>query len=247
MIFLLTSCQDLLQNIPDPRGYFLAQKSAESLQQKKNTEALDTNLQSLVYFDRSYQIFSNLGVAFDLNEKKDDAEKSFLAALEKATLPKDKFLIYFNLGYLMGSQKKIKEALIYYQQALEIDPTSKEVKHNIELLTQKQQSQDQSGNQGESSEKKDSSGQGDQQKDEQKKDQDSSKNEDQKDEKQKDQQGEKDRKQTGAYKPRPFKGDQLSEGDVKKILGELSRQDQKIRSQFNKKENRKEESNGKDW
>lgn len=48
------------------------------------------------------------------------------------------------------------------------------------------------------------------------------------------------------YQPRPFKGDELSEGDVKKILGELRNQEQKIRANFDKRE-RKENRNEKDW
>ena len=59
-----------------------------------------------------------------------------------------------------------------------------------------------------------------------------------------------DRKQNVKYQPRPFKGDQLSEGDVKKILGELAQQDKKIRAQYNKKEKNEsgvEGKNEKDW
>ena len=59
-------------------------------------------------------------------------------------------------------------------------------------------------------------------------------------------QGPQDVKQSPKYKPRPFQGDQLSEGDVKKILGELRSQEQKIRANYDKKE-RKEKKNDKDW
>ena len=60
----------------------------------------------------------------------------------------------------------------------------------------------------------------------------------------------KDQKQgyepNAKYKPRPFQGEELSEGDVKKILGELKNQEQRISANFEKKE-RKEKKNDKDW
>ena len=42
----------------------------------------------------------------------------------------------YNLGVLLGAQKKVPEALNYYQKALDLNPASNEVKHNIELLIQ---------------------------------------------------------------------------------------------------------------
>jgi Ca-activated chloride channel homolog len=122
------------------------------------------------------------------------------------------------------------------------------VKTNIELLIQKQKDDDK---------KKDGQNKDDQKdKDQNKKDKDG-KSGDPKDNKPDDKDGDKknekqkqDRKQNTKYQPRPFKGDQLSEGDVKKILGELSQQDKKIRSQFDKKEKIEspyEGKNEKDW
>jgi hypothetical protein len=123
---------------------------------------------------------------------------------------------------------------------LDLNPSSTEVKHNIELLIQQQQ-QDQKNEK----EKKDGKGEG--QPDKDPKDGKDGENKDDKDQKDPKEDKGQDRKSNSKYKPRPFKGDQLTEGDVKKILGELSQQDQKIRSNFNKKEQRKEDKNEKDW
>lgn len=184
------------------------------------------------------QVHSNLGLLFSQLQKKEDAEKSFIESLKmlevkKAQLrPQDLFTVYYNLGVHFGEAKKIEQALKFYQEALEIDPTSKETKHNIELLIQQNKNQQGQG------EGQDQNSSNDPNKDKKNQDQD-------KDKDKKDQQNQ-DREQSKKYKPRPFKGEQLSEGDVKKILGELSQQDKKIRANYNKKE-RKEDRNDKDW
>ncbi len=233
------------------KAFYFDWMSRKAIELKQNQAAHELVLKALENQELT-SLQSNLGITFDLIEKKEDAEKSFLSAIDKSASIEEKFKYEFNLAALYGAQKKIPEALTHYQAALDIIPTSTEVKHNIELLIQ-QQKQDQKnkkddkekkdGDKGES--EKDSSKDGDNKdkKDENKESKEDDKKNDQ-DQKPKDQ----DRKSNAKYKPRPFKGDQLSEGDVKKILGELSQQDQKIRSQFNKKDKqRKEDKNDKDW
>ena len=242
----------------DVRSFFYDWKSKSQIQKKENEAAHDSVLKALENEPDSFNLQSNLGITFDGIEKKEDAEKSLLSALSLAKTDADKFKIQFNLGVLLGGQKKIEPALEHYQAALEILPTSKETKHNIELLIQQQQ-QDQKQKQSDQ-QKKDQQQGGGGQDDQQKKDQDQKnkdnkdQNKDPKNDQQNDQKNEskeqkdQDRKNSPKYKPRPYQGEQLSEGDVKKILGELSQQDKKIRSNFNKKEQqRKEDRNGKDW
>lgn len=243
-ILSLTSCQ----KISDPKSEFVNVQAfyydfwtRQSIEKKEKERAHELALKALEAQD-STDLESNLGITYDLIEKKEDAEKSFLSALERATSDEDKFKYLFNLGVLFGAQKKVPEALNYYQKALDLNPSSTEVKHNIELLIQQQQ-QDQKKDQGQS---KDGDGKPDQDKDPKDGDQKDDKKDD-KDQKDPKEDKGQDRKSSAKYKPRPFKGDQLTEGDVKKILGELSQQDQKIRSQFNKKEQRKEDKNEKDW
>lgn len=251
------SSQAQSQGFLDMRSYFLSKKANKNIQEKQKEQAYQNNLKALEYEPELAILQSNLGVTFDLNEKKDEAEKVFRHALEQAKTNEEKYAILFNLGYLLGSQKKIGPALEAYQQALDINPSSLEVKHNIELLIQQQQKdqqqkdkeKNQDQNQGQGGESKDpKKSSEDPNKDEKKdpKESESDKDKD-KDKKEQEKPNDQDRKQTQKYKPRPFQGEQLSEGDVKKILGELSRQDQKIRSQFNKKEQRKEDANAKDW
>lgn len=208
--------------------------------QDKNTElAMMYELKILENEPNSVQTHSNLGIIFDYLQKKDESGQSFDNALEllerykDQLYPADVFQIYYNLGlrFQNAKDKDVEKALEYYQKALDINPSSIETKHNIELLIQEQQGG--GGGQGK-----------DKNKDDEGKSKDDPKDGDSKDQKDKDQN--QDRQQTSKYKPRPYEGDKLSEADVKKILGELSQQDKKIRANYNKKD-RKEDKNAKDW
>jgi Ca-activated chloride channel family protein len=176
-------------------------------------------------------------------------EAERLAGIEKN--PQVLFMARFNLGQLYGKAKKYDEALNSYQKALELAPTSKEVKTNIELLIQQQQQGGQGGDDKKDQENKDQKDQKDKdKKDQDKKDQDKDKKDQpdkDKDKDKKDKEKEdKKYKENAKYKPRPFEGKDLSEADVKKILGELKQQEQKIRAEFNRKE-QKEQPRDKDW
>ncbi len=252
IIPFLFNCEKNVNNkntFVHPKAFYSDWLSRRAMGLKQNQLAHDLILNALET-ENSPGLIANLGITFDLLEKKEDAEKSFLSALQSSITEEEKFKFNFNLGALYGAQKKISQALEHYQAALDIVPTSIETKHNIELLIQQQQ-QDQK-NDKDNKDKKDGDGKG-QNNDEKKEDKDK------KDDKDGDGKDKKDdKKETGKdrskavspnakYKPRPYQGDQLTEGDVKKILGEISQQDQKIRSNFNKKDQRKEDRNEKDW
>lgn len=212
-------------------------KARHALQDKNPELAMEYELKILENEPNSVQTHSNLGIVFDYLQKKDESGQSFDNSLEllerykDQLYPSDVFQIYYNLGLRYHTAKNTEKALEFYQKALEINPASMETKHNIELLIQQQQG----GGQGEGKDKN-QNGEG--------KDNQDPKEGDDKEQKKKDQ--EQDRQQTSKYKPRPYQGDKLSEADVKKILGELSQQDKKIRANYNKKD-RKEDKNAKDW
>ncbi|MES2800867.1 MAG: tetratricopeptide repeat protein [Bdellovibrionota bacterium] len=223
---------------PSLSSLYYDYKARGAMKDKNPEIAMEYELKILENDPSSMQTHSNLGVIFDHLQKKDESGQSFDLALnlleryKEQLSPGDVFQIYYNLGLRYHNGKNTELALEFYQKALEINPASIETKHNIELLIQQQQG---GGGDGKS-DKKDQEGKGDQ-------------NQDPKDGEDKEQQNkeqEKDRQQNSKYKPRPFQGDQLSEADVKKILGELSQQDKKIRANYNKKD-RKEDKNAKDW
>ena len=161
------------------------------------------------------------------------------------------FRALFNSGVALTELKRKDEALDAYQAALEIDPTSVETKTNIELITA------QGGGEGEGDDKdkdpkdqknKDGKGGG--------KDQDKDKKKDDKDKKDKDDKGDKkdekkpqqpDKVDNPKPSPHPFKSDDLSQQDVKRILEELKRQEEQIRTRMENDQQSKEAPPGKDW
>ena len=227
-------------------------------------EALQKYYDVIASWPSGVEAHSNVGVLLSQLQKNEDALKSFDEALLLANQQKDAksmFYVLFNKGVYYGKLKNVELALDSYQAALEIVPTSVETKTNIELLIQQQQKdnkdqkdkQDQKDGQGQSDSKSDpKDGQGKDPKDYKKDPNDQKdKNDQQKDQDQKDKQDQgkknEERESSAKYKPRPYQGDQLSEGDVKKILGELRSQEQKIRANFDKKEKGKSGRNDKDW
>lgn len=243
-LVILSSCQWTQDPMPSE---LLKDRSARAeIKAEHYEEALQNYLQMVEQNPNRYSTHSNIGVLLGMIQKPEDAEKSLLHALKLAEESKDPKAIFtsrFNLGVFYGAQKKVALALENYQQALEVLPTSIETKTNIELLIQQQQNQQGEGQ----SNSQDPNQQGQNGQDQQNKDDQQG---DKKDENKEDQSKPKDdqtREQSSRYKPRPYQGDQLSEGDVKKILGELRSQEQKIRANFDKKEKGQSRDNEKDW
>ncbi len=246
ILVLFSGCT---QSQPSLKMLYLDYLARQDIKKEKFEEAL-TQYYALLEIEVSKpETHSNIGVLLNSVQKPEDSLKSLQYALTLAEAQKNPDLIFkvrYNLGVYYGALKKIPEALEHYQAALDILPTSNEVKTNIELLIQQQkQEQKQQNKQGDK--KQDP-------KDGQGENKDKKQGEDPKDEKKdKDKDGDQDKKNdqkkesSPKYQPRPYQGDQLSEGDVKKILGELKNQEQKIRANFEKKEKGKSKNNEKDW
>jgi len=241
----LISCEKTV----DPRTLLHNRESVKMLN-SKNLEASQGELIEAFQFD-PYQpeLHLNLGLNLELQKENEKALKQYATAEKYSLNAFQKFISRFNRAQLLAQEKKTEEALQEYQRALEIVPTSKEVKTNIELLMQQNQGQ---GNDKNNQDKNDEKNKGDDQskdkKDGEGKDQQDPKDQqDKKDQEQKnrDQQN-KQYKPNSKYQPREFKGE-LSPGDVKKILDEIKQQEQKIRAEYNKKNDYKERPRDKDW
>ena len=226
-------------NILTPDVITRNNEAAESLKQKQSYQAYKdlTDILSVAPFQPEVRM--NLGFAFELNEEFDKAIKEYLSVAGSNTRPEMKFQAYFNAARIFGEKKKIPDALQYYQKALEIDPSSKEVKTNIELLFS------QGGGGGDKNDQQDK-----QDKDKQDKDKQDKKDDKPKDDKdgkdQKPQAQPQDNKKKEKRAPPRFKSEELSEQDVKNILEELKRQEQKNRAKM-MDQAPKENSNGPDW
>ena len=220
VLFFLTGCG--LQS--QVTAIKLNNEGVDLLKSDSPTGAQQNFVDALATLPFESRVHNNLGVSFDEAKEVDKAISSYLSAQKHAQKSEDAFLSAFNLGQAYAKKGQIPLALEWYQKALAVYPASKEVKTNIELLSQ----QNGGGGQGDNQQKNDK-------KDDGKNDQDD------KNKKKDPQQYAQNQKP----KPREFKGE-LSENDVKKILGELKQQEQRIRADYNRKEE-KEQPHGKDW
>lgn len=232
---------------PSLRTIQLNNQGAKLMQEQKPEEAIGKFSRALETDPGLGAIHVNMGVAFEQLGQPEKALQAYRTAEKIGDDPRSKFMALFNQGALHQKAKKTDEALKAYHAALDVNPESRETKINIELLIQSQQSEQKQGEgEGESKDDKD-------QKDNKDKKDQKGKGQDDKDKKEQDpkKDGEQKKEQPKEYaknkpQPRPFKSDDLSPGDVKKILGELRNQEQKIRSEYNKREV-KESPRDKDW
>lgn len=168
------------------------------------------------------ELHLNIARSLEANEEFGKAEQAYKSILR--LLPADsphKFEVLFNLAGVQAKGKKIDEALVSYQQALELSPESQEVKTNIELLWQGGGEGEGEGKEGQ--DPKDQKGKGQDDKEDQKSP------------------PKKDKPQ-----PKPFDSKELSPQDVKKILDEIKNQEQSIRAEENDK-GAKQAQPEKDW
>lgn len=220
-----------------PRNFISTMVTSLELKTEKYEAAANDAIQSLKREPFAPEHHLNLGLAQEGLGQVQKSLGSYKMAEELALEQNNLALLFqarFNQGELQAKAKKINEALECYQKALEVNPTSQETKTNIELLMQQQQ-----GGKG--------GGEGD----DQDKDKDQKEGSDNKDgkgnEKQKNKEPQ-DVKQSKEYKPNKFKAENLSEGDAKKILEELKRQEKQIHQNFDKQnQTNKDAPNDKDW
>lgn len=180
----------------------------------------------VVNYPKAGALHYNLGVVHENSKEPEKAIKEYVSTANSTKDQDLKFQSFFNAARVYSEQKDIPSALKYYQAALEIRPDSQEVKNNIELLFQG------SGGGGNDSEK------------EQKSDQQNK--QDQKEQQQPQKPDQQKENQNKKQAPKPFKSEELSEQDVRKILNELKRQEEQIRAKMNNQKS-KESPNGKDW
>ena len=237
LIFLLIVCGCSRSSILNNEGvlyyYFEDTDSAK-----------ESFLKSLVLDPESTYVRYNLSLV-DISEERIAAAEKELAYLEKKIWAKpnynkkgqELFKVMFARAFLKGAIKDIPGALKKYQEALELNPDSKAVKKNIELLLSGQSSE--SGSPGDKGKSEKKSDKGDKNK-EQKKDGDSQ-------DKDKDGQDETDEdKEVKGQDDETLKRKNLSPKEVEQILKEIKSQESRIRSQENSNY-KGEGANGKTW
>ena len=214
----------------------LTDQGLEALQNKNFAEAQKHFLQALAQEPMNPSLRINLGLSFEALQEPQKALREYLLAAQTAAPQSEaKFVALFNTARLYGEFGDTAAALDFYQQALAIQPMSKEVKTNIELLLKKKppsqsqcqsgdQKQQQSSNKGKQNQPQPQSGQ----EPENKKPQNSQGS-------QRNQQG-----QAGEQKK------ELSKKQIQNILDNITQQEKKIHKRLNEKKPQQNRQ-GKNW
>lgn len=231
LLLLLTACGVEV----DPRTIIQNRLAVKEFAKGSVTDSQKSFFEALKNDPFIGELHINLGMTYHALKQGDAAVQSYESAEKWGRNKEVLFNSKFNQGVIRGENKQIDIALNDYQRSLSVKPDSIEAKTNIELLVQGQSG----SGEGKGEDKKDGD-KGQDKKPEDKKGEGDSDKEEEKDPTQP-----KQVQQNKEYKPREFKGE-LSEHDVKKILGELKQQEQKIRGQFYRGDS-KEKPRDKDW
>jgi Ca-activated chloride channel homolog len=194
----------------------LTAKSPDDVHLKFN---IASSLQSLAQEEKAIKLYHNILLDLDkliaMEKTEDEMRELYML----------KFAVLYNLGVAHQVMQKQEEALENYQKALALDPESKEIKTNIELMMSAGQGKGKG--KGKSKEKDSQSGEGEGEGDP----------EDSEDQKDKDQQQKE--KQQQEQKPgqqkKGFDQKYMSMDDLKRIMEELKDQEQNIRAKMDRK------------
>lgn len=94
----------------------------------------------------NYKLYFNLGNAQAKQGKVEEAIESFLEFRTLAESPQDKSLAEYNIGTLLAEDQKWKPAATHFKNALKLDPSDLDAKHNYErALAEIQNEEDQGG------------------------------------------------------------------------------------------------------
>ena len=203
-----------------PSTVWKNRQGLEDLGANRSKRAYDRFSEALKDSPDTHELQYNLGISLLANKELENAESQFKASAASTQNPKLKFMSHFNAGVTAGLRGNIDQALSHYQAALEVDPSSEQVKTNIELLFK---SQSQSGENQDQKQGGEGDPKGDPKDDPKKKNVNQPK-----------------------PSPRPFKSEELTERDMKNILDEIKRQEEQVRGRLDRT-NAKDKDNEKDW
>lgn len=167
---LLASVSATAQRMPERH---LVRKGNRQFDKKLYNKSIESYTRATEAAPTSFEAAFNLANAQLRAERYDAAEKGLARLAADSTLcAADRADAAYNLGNAQFAQKKLKEALCSYRQAMRLNPDDKEAKFNYaytkRLLEQQEQKQNQDNNKG--NQNKDSQDQQQQGKDDQKQD-----------------------------------------------------------------------------
>ncbi len=85
----------------------------------------------------------NLGNALYKTDKKEEAASTYDKAIATLTKPVDKSNALYNKGVALQNNKKLEECITAYKNALKLNPTNNDARHNLQLALKQQQQQKQ--------------------------------------------------------------------------------------------------------
>lgn len=208
----------------------------------------------------------NLGTSYYKKGNLDEALYRLTQAAKNATNKENKHKAYHNIGNILMQNKKCKEAVEAYKNALRNNPSDEETRYNLglakECAEQQEDQQDQNQDQNEDQENKDENKDQEDQKDKEgdnkednkdEGDQDNKEGEDQEDDKgepkddKQDQGKEGDNEKKEQQKPQQQPG-QLSPQQIKNLLEAMNNQEEKVQEKINaEKQKGVKVQTDKDW
>lgn len=169
----------------------------------------------------------NLGNALYKSDKKEEAASAYDKAAATLTKPVEKSNALYNKGVVLQNNKKVEESIAAYKNALKLDPTNADARHNLQLALKQQQQQQQ---------KKDDK---DKKKDKQK---------DPKDEKKDKDKQEKDDKRNKKEEEQPKENkSNISKKDAEQKLQALLQKEKDLQDKMHKVDAAKSNKAEKDW
>jgi len=100
----------------------------------------------------------NLGNALYKADKKAEAVTAYDKSISKLEKPTEKSNAYFNKGVVLQNDKKLPECIDAYKNALKLDPSNEDARHNLQIALKQQKEQqqkDQKDKQDQQQDKKD--------------------------------------------------------------------------------------------
>ncbi len=85
----------------------------------------------------------NLGNALYKTDKKEEALAAYTKAVEAMNAPADKSNADYNKGVVLQNDKKLEDCILNYKNALKLDPSNVDARHNLQIALKKQKEEKQ--------------------------------------------------------------------------------------------------------
>jgi Ca-activated chloride channel family protein len=120
-----------------------ARKANEAYENGNYQEAEQLYLDAIEQHPDNARLYFNLGNAQAKQGKVEDAIQSFMEFRNLAESTEDKSLAEYNIGTMLAEGKKWKPATAHFKNALKLNPSDLDAKHNYERALAELQKEDQ--------------------------------------------------------------------------------------------------------